>query len=141
DFQSHLPARLHAQSQPAVPRLALPLMHRPDSVNMLRHSVATLAYRGAKVLRGAPKTFANYRAGPDSRTPVAILAHIGDLMEWALYLAQGKEAWHDATPLPWEDECKRFFRTVEQFDAHLASEKSKYSTPETLLQGPVADAI
>ena len=108
---------------------------------MLRHAVATVAYRGAKVLRNAPKDFATFKAGPDSRTPVAILTHIADLFDWALSLAKGKEIWHDANPLPWEGECKRFFKTLAAFDKYLASDENKHSTPESLFQGPVADAL
>ncbi|TMQ56642.1 MAG: hypothetical protein E6K76_12350, partial [Candidatus Eisenbacteria bacterium] len=75
----------------------------------LRHAVATLAYRCGKAVRGAPASFAGFKAGPTSRTPVEILAHIGDLLDWALSQASGQEKWRDATPLPWDREVKRFF--------------------------------
>jgi hypothetical protein len=116
-------------------------MYRPDAVLMLRHTLATVAYRGAKVIRNAPTSFATFKAGDDVRTPVAILAHIGDLFEWALSLAKGKEVWHDATPRPWEGECRRFFTTLRAFDDYLASDENKHSTPESLFQGPIADAL
>ncbi len=45
----------------------------------LRHTIATVAYRGGKALRGVPGSFADFRVGPDSRTPRQILAHMGDL--------------------------------------------------------------
>ena len=51
---------------------------------MLRHTIATLAYRGAKAVRGADDSFASFRASETTRTPVQILAHIGDLLDWAL---------------------------------------------------------
>ena len=56
---------------------------------MLRHTVATLAYRGAKSMRGAPANFAEFQAPEEARTPGQLLAHIGDLLDWALAMAQG----------------------------------------------------
>jgi len=38
---------------------------------------------------------------PKRATPGQILAHMGDLFDWALSIAQGQPAWHDSTPLPW----------------------------------------
>src|SRR5512139_2152906 len=67
---------------------AFTLFCMDDPRALLRHTLATLAYRAAKTLRGAPASFAEYRAGPGSRTPVEILAHMGDLLDWALHLAQ-----------------------------------------------------
>jgi hypothetical protein len=77
--------------------------------DLLRHTLATVAYRGGKALRGAPAEFADYRSAPEGRTPVEILAHIGDLFDWALKLADGKHEWHNASPLPWDHEVARFF--------------------------------
>ena len=69
---------------------------------LLRHTVATVAYRGAKVLRGAPAEFAGFKLNPTTRTPAEILAHVGDLYDWALAMAQGRNDWHDSSPLPWQ---------------------------------------
>ena len=76
---------------------------------LLRHTLATVAYRGGKAIRGAPTSFAAFRVAEGTRTPAEILAHIGDLFDWALSLADGRQAWHDSTPLPWADESARFF--------------------------------
>jgi hypothetical protein len=88
---------------------------------MLRHTIATVAYRGAKVLRGAPDEFADFKLNPTTRTPAEILAHVGDLYDWALAMAQGRNDWHDSQPLPWQQETERFFRTLAAFDGYLAS--------------------
>ncbi|MBZ5527948.1 MAG: hypothetical protein LAN71_08615 [Acidobacteriia bacterium] len=62
----------------------------PDPAReLLRHTLATVAYRGGKALRGAPDSFAESAAGGAARTPAKILAHIGDLFDWALSIAQG----------------------------------------------------
>ena len=107
------------------------------SVAMLRHTVATLAYRGGKALRGAPAEFAGY----GSRTPGEILAHVCDLFDWALKLADGKHEWHDSLPQAWEADIARFLAGLEAFDRRLASGVPLGVEPERLFQGPVADAL
>ena len=108
---------------------------------LLRHTLATLAYRGGKAVRGAPPEFAAYRAAETSRTAGQILAHIGDLLDWALSVAKGKEEWHNATPLPWDQEVQRFFAALERFDAYLAADDPLHESTEKLFQGPIADAL
>jgi hypothetical protein len=107
----------------------------------LRHTVATLAYRAAKTLREAPPSFASFRPGPSSRSPIEILAHMGDLFDWALSMAQGRQRWSNSTPLPWDEECARFFRTLKTFDDYLASQEPVHHDLAHLFQGPVADAL
>lgn len=107
----------------------------------LRHTLATLAYRGGKVLRGAPDGFASFRTNETTRTPGQILAHIGDLLDWALSMAAGKEAWHDSEPHKWEDDVERFFAGARVLDDYLASQQSLAISPEAMFQGPIADAL
>jgi hypothetical protein len=108
---------------------------------LLRHIVATIAYRGGKAVRGAPPAFAAFSASDKTRTPARILAHVGDLFDWALSIAKGKQAWQDSTPLAWDDEVARFFRTLGAFDAYLASNEALAAPAEQLFQGPLADAL
>lgn len=108
---------------------------------LLRHGVATLAYRGGKAIRNADPAFATFRVGDKTRTPVQILAHIGDLLDWALSLAEGEQRWQPATPGSWDDESARFFAALARFDEFLASDRRLGRAPERLLQGPVADAL
>jgi hypothetical protein len=112
-----------------------------DARALLRHTLATLAYRGGKAIRNAPASFANYGSPDTSRTPAKILAHIGDLMDWALSMAEGQQKWQDSTPLVWEKECERFFTSLRKFDDYLASGKPLNAPAEKLFQGPVADAL
>jgi hypothetical protein len=109
--------------------------------DLLRHSVATIAYRAGKAIRDAPQGYVDFTAGHDCRTPVEILAHIGDLFDWALAIASGKPAWHDSDPLPWPDEVQRFFDTLKRFDDFLASPAELHASIDKLFQGPVADAL
>lgn len=113
----------------------------PEARSFLRHTVATLAYRGGKVLRGAPADFARFRVADMTRTPVEILSHIGDLLDWALSIAKDKQEWHDSEPLKWDDEAERFFAALKAFDDYLASDAPLGYGGERLFQGPVADAL
>jgi hypothetical protein len=110
-------------------------------VALLRHAVATVAYRGGKAVRGAPDSFAAFSAGAGTRTPAQILAHVGDLFDWALSLARGKQTWKDSTPLPWDAEIARFHAALASFDEYLGSGQPLEERPEKLFQGPVADAL
>src|ERR1700691_3651641 len=112
-----------------------------DSRAFLRHTVATVAYRGAKAIRGAGPNFAGYSPSETARTPAKILAHIGDLMDWGLAMADGRREWKDSLPLPWEQECERFFAALKKFDDYLASDKPLAVSAEKLFQGPIADAL
>lgn len=112
----------------------------PD-VPMLRHTLATLAYRAAKAVRGAPAAFGEFRASPSSRTPVRILAHMGDLFDWALTMADGKAVWNDAVPLSWDGEVERFFSALERFDARLADGRPLANPSPKIFAGPIANAL
>jgi hypothetical protein len=112
-----------------------------DRVLLLRHTVATLAYRGGKALRGAPAGFESFKAGATSRTPGEILAHLGDLLDWALSLANGQQKWHNSPPLAWDAGAERFFRALETLDARLADSAPLGASPEKLFQGPLADSL
>jgi hypothetical protein len=112
-----------------------------EALPLLRHTVATLAYRGGKSLRGAPPEFAEFRAAAQSRTPGEILAHIGDLLGWAVALADGKPEWHNSPALPLEEGAARFHAGLEAFDRRLASGQPLGCPAEKLFQGPIADAL
>ena len=107
----------------------------------LRHTLATLAYRGGKAVRGATLEFAGFRIGENPRTPAKILAHVGDLMDWAATMAEGKQAWRDSEPLPWDKEVERFHAALQRFDDYLASDRPLATSAEMLFQGPIADAL
>jgi hypothetical protein len=106
---------------------------------MFRHTLATLAYRAARALEDAPETFASFDGA--GRTPAQILAHMGDLFDWALSMAEGNQRWHNSTPLAWADERSRFFAALKAFDTYLTSGQRIHAPLERLFQGPVADAL
>ncbi len=106
---------------------------------MLRHALATLAYRGERAIAGAPPEFAGFAGA--ARTPGEILAHIGDLLDWALSMASGAEAWRPLAPVPWDRGAARFFAGLEALDRRLASREPLRAPAERLFQGPIADAL
>jgi len=119
---------------------ASPAAANPE-LQLLRHTLATLGYRGRKAVHGAPASFASFSAASGVRTPAQVLAHIGDLLDWALSMAQGSQRWHKSAPLPWEQEIERFFLALGKLDDYLSSGKTLHATPEKLFQGPIADAL
>ena len=108
---------------------------------VLRHLVATVAYRGGLAVVDAPESFASFRAHETTRTPGELLAHIGDLLEGSLHLLKGEMVYLTSTPLPWKDEVTRFFSAVKNLDLYLASEAPLGCPVEKLVQGPIGDAL
>jgi hypothetical protein len=106
---------------------------------LLRHTLATVAYRAARALEGAPDHFAGFSSA--GRMPVEILAHMGDLFDWALSAAIGQEHWQVTQPRAWAEEQQRFFSSLRSLDSFLASDGPLRAPVEQLFQGPVADAL
>ena len=121
--------------------MASPIPETVSARDLLRHCLATIAYRAGKALRDVPESFAKFQPPEKARTPEQILAHLGDLFDWALSMAKGEGAWKDSTPLPWAKEVERFFGTLKQFDEYLEGNEQLRTSPERLFQGPVADAL
>ena len=107
----------------------------------LDQTVDRLAYRGGKAVRNGPSGFTEFRGCPSARTAGPILAHVGDLLDWGLSIAQGKQSWKNSEPLPWDKEAERFFAALKNFDDYLASTEPLHVSAEKLFQGPVADAL
>ena len=108
---------------------------------LLRHAVATLAYRGGKVIRDAPAGFGDVRIADNTRSAAENLAHIGDVVRWAVTAAVGKPDWKPQPPGSWSDEVERFYAALRQLDEALSQPGPLPCQPEMLLQGPIADAL
>lgn len=107
---------------------------------LLRHTLAVLAYRGGKSLRGAKPEFATFDTGA-GHTPLVILAHLGDLLDWALTHARGEPKWVSAPLATWDEQVPRFFASLAALDGYLASGADVACDLRRLLAGPVADAL
>jgi hypothetical protein len=122
------------------------MSHAPDDAStaetsFLRHTLATLAYRAEKTLRATPAGFATHRIGPHSRTPLEIVGHMGDLLEWAGSLAAGQWSWKPAAHGEWAADVARFFAALARVDAQLASAAPLGHPASVIFQGPIADAL
>jgi len=114
---------------------------RDPNRDFLRHTVATIAYRAAKTERDAPTGFGDFQAGNGARTPLQLLAHMGDLFDWALSMARGNWDYKQSAPLKWRNEVARLHASLEAFDVYLASDEPLGITTQKLFQGPIADAL
>jgi len=114
----------------------------PEAANQfLRHTVATLAYRAEKVLREGPDGFPDVRVSPTTRTPLELVSHLGDLVEWAESMARGEYRWQPVPAASWKEGVARFFDGLAALDAALAGEHPKAHSAEVIFQGPIADAL
>ena len=107
----------------------------------LRHATAVIAYRGAKTMRGAPPEFAHFKAGPTTRTPLEILAHLGDLLEVSAARLRGPAQWNPMPPDTWEKQVARFHAALASIDEALASDAPIEAPLEQWYQGPFADSL
>ncbi len=116
-------------------------MPAESAKDLFRHTLATLAYRGGKAFNGVPENFSEFRTAPGSRSAGEILAHIGDLLDWALIMAKDKHVWHETAPQGWSQDVQRFSLALAAFDAFIASDAPLQAPLDKLFQGPVADAL
>lgn len=108
---------------------------------LLRHLLATVAYRGGIAVSNAPENFSEFRAGEATRSAGEILAHLGDLIEGSLYLMKGEFVQLQSQPGSWAEDVERFFTTIEKFNSYLASDAALAQPIEKIVQGPIADAL
>lgn len=111
---------------------------------LLRHFVATLRYRADLALRDAPATYPEVESGNGIRTPRAILAHISDVLTFALRRLGGEDdfAGLRSEPQHWDDEIGRFHEVLDRLH-HVLTSPSELSDERArrLLQGPLSDAM
>jgi len=112
-----------------------------EKKELFRHLLATVAFRAKVAISDAPIDFASFSLNETIRTPVEILAHMGDLIDGSHFLMKGEFVHLNSAPLEWKDEAKRFFTAVREFDSFLASDAPLEQPIEKLTQGPIADAL
>jgi hypothetical protein len=112
-----------------------------DKKALLRHFLAALAYRTQKALRGAPPSFASFRAAPNVRTPHELVCHMNSVLGYACTLFLGGT--YRVRPLPeFAAEIERFHATLARLARVIAESTAWHGmTPEQLLQGPLSDAM
>ncbi len=112
-----------------------------ESRHLLQHFLAALAYRTQKALRDAPDGFADFRAGPNARTPFELLWHMTGLMGYARTMLHGGD--FEPPRLPSIDaEIARFHETLGELHRDFADPAlAARISDEQFLQGPLADAM
>lgn len=113
-----------------------------DARAVLRHQLATLAYRTQRTLQGAPAGFEEFQAGAGVRTPRDLLHHMSQLLNFTVGL------WTETSATPLEADVS-LQAEVDRFHAQLARlsdvlRTSPMPAPVLLLrvvQGPLADAM
>ena len=112
-----------------------------DERKMLRHYLATLAYRTQYALRGAPESFGTFQAGNRVRTPCELVRHMSGVLGLACSFIGGSRT----RPEPLPDlaaETERFHAMLEELARLLATDAElKEAAVKLLLQGPLADAM
>jgi hypothetical protein len=116
-------------------------MTTDDKRELLRHMVATVVFRGRVAIQDAPESFADFRGSEDTRSPVEILAHIGDLLIGTRHLLSGEMVRLESSALAWSDEIRRFSNAARELDAFLAGDISLAFPVEKFVQGPIGDAL
>ncbi len=109
--------------------------------DLLRHTVATLAYRAEKILRDPPDGFAAMRLSPSSRSALEIVSHLGDLMEWGERMARGEYLWEARPAKDWAAACDRFFASLKALDDAIEKASFDKHPVEMIFQGPIADSL
>ena len=107
---------------------------------LLRHFLAALAYRTQKSLRGAPESFAGFKAGNNVRTPHELLWHMTGVLGYARTFFTGG-VWRPEKLPAFNDEVRRFHQVLQDLGGLLGKGAATGITAAQLLQGPFADAM
>jgi hypothetical protein len=112
----------------------------PDR-QLLRHSLASIAYHTQKALRGAPFGYWTFSPGNQVRTPEAILRHMTSVLGYARTFFVG--GIYRSEPLPTiQAEIDRFHQILEDVSQLLDADSSLQGITELqLLQGPFSDVM
>jgi hypothetical protein len=108
--------------------------------DLLRHFLASLAYRTQKALRDAPADFGEFRIAPDVRNPREIVQHMTSVLGYARTFFVGGEYWPE--PLATlANEVSRFHAVLQSLSDHFQTGSFSQMSPARFLQGPLSDAM
>lgn len=113
-------------------------------IELLRHTLATLAYRFQKAVTDSPPGFEHFQAGNGVRNPLEIVRHMThDLLYVIMQLNEGRvERIPTPDPIDWQGEISRFHNTLARIDALLLSfKRDSLADLKLLLQGPLSDVM
>ena len=112
-----------------------------DKREMLRHFLASLAYRTQKALRDMPPPFPVFRAGHDVRTPHQLVCHMTNVLGFARTFFIGG-SFPSRVPTQFDEDLAAFHTMLSDLSDHLQKGTPlNNATEEQLLQGPFSDAM
>lgn len=107
---------------------------------ILRHFLASLAYRTQKALRGTPSDFGEFRVSPDVRTPRELVKHMTSVLGYARTFFIGGE-YRPESLATLDEEVEHFHAILESLSEHFRTGDLSHMSPERFLQGPLSDAM
>jgi len=113
----------------------------PETTRVLRHLVATIAFRASRSLRDAPAALESVCLADGGMTARELILHMTNVMAFALATVTGTERLHHDA-LDWQGDIDRFYSLLAQVDAKLAEGAAMEPGMDLkLVQGPFADAL
>jgi len=113
----------------------------PDTQRILRHLLATIAYRASRSLKHSPAEFENTRLSDDGMSARELLLHMTNVIAFATATVMGTDRIrHEA--LEWQHEVRRFYSLLAEVDARIAAGVVLEEGMDLkLVQGPFADVL
>ena len=108
-----------------------------------RMYIAAIAFRFSYLAEGLNDSFANFEAGRGTKTPLEILRHMTQLINFAHLQFEDFEE-PKPKELDWLGEKERFLQKLKDFDQALANGarfSDKLMSAQNLWQGPLADIM
>jgi len=111
-----------------------------ETTRLLRHLLATIAYRSSRSLRDAPAGFDSARVA-DGMTARDLVQHMTNVLSFAVAaMTQTGRVRHEA--LDWAGEVSRFYGILQTLDETLeAGARAEAGMELRILQGPLADVL
>ncbi|GAB3223544.1 hypothetical protein [Spirosoma arcticum] len=111
-----------------------------ESMTIIRHVLASIAYRLAKAVRGVDAAFYEMESGNGIRKPAEILRHMGQVLSYTNGVLTNMTP-INLQPLDGDAELDRFYDLLNQVDEHLAETNVDDELGLKLIQGPFADVL
>ncbi|WP_146153620.1 hypothetical protein [Adhaeribacter arboris] len=107
---------------------------------ILRHLLATIAYRLTKCLADGEDEFMRFDSGSGVRKPFEILYHMSSVLSFCLAEIEKRDVIRPVA-LPEEQATTQFFNLLQATDNALTGKEVELDTALKLIQGPLADML
>ena len=112
-----------------------------DYKTILRHNLATLAFRATYALKDTGKDFADFSPGYEVRTPKEILTHMMQMMHY-VDLTFKDEKFYKIEVEDFDSAFKQLISNLKKLDSTIANlDSSEEAKIIMLCQGPILDAM